>query len=462
MAPPSPPPPAQRRAERRPFRIPPTPGSIRRPPARSAGPQESRRFRQPLADNATASAPGMAASSPPSSPATCRGTTPPRQARSVRASASRPSTSSNRRASPFRPSSTWTRTTRSSPSRWRRRATPTRRRRLAGKRARKPCLEPPVPWLRRRCPRFGSVLVVLVVVAPPDALLVASLGCAIEPLIHAPKIVQPTGIGGVGMVDDAVLQHKGAHAWPFARVGGQVCPAHRGALRGPIGCLARGDGRLVVGDQLLQRLLAPIIVFDAPVALLLLAEPHVEVWIEVAGERRGPGEGPAHALLERLQLRELRPRHSPQHHVMVGQVSCDPVETVRDRRAGGTARLVVGSEHEVVDEQLRAPSEEILQRRAAVVGLEGVVLVDPDPRQLLPLPRHCIAAMRQLLLGLEKVKARREPVFPCSGHVCRHRSSLLRIVASSQARFSPCRSSGRRNTRPSGETTGRWDVHRYG
>jgi hypothetical protein len=31
-----------------------------------------------------------------------------------------------------------------------------------------------------------------------------------------------------------------------------------------------------------------------------------------------------------------------------------------------------------------------------------------------------------------------------------------------QARFSACRFPARPNTRPSGETTGRWDVHRYG
>src|SRR5215510_3673935 len=67
--------------------------------------------------SATASGPGMAASSPPSSRPTCRGTTPRRRATSVRASASTPSTSFSRRASASRPSPTWTRTRRSSPPR---------------------------------------------------------------------------------------------------------------------------------------------------------------------------------------------------------------------------------------------------------------------------------------------------------------------------------------------------------
>ena len=47
---------------------------------------------------------------------------------------------------------------------------------------------------------------------------------------------------------------------------------------------------------------------------------------------------------------------------------------------------VVGPEHEVVDAELRAPSEEVCQRGAPFIGLESVLLVDPDPRQLLDVP----------------------------------------------------------------------------
>src|SRR5712691_10864773 len=72
----------------------------------------------------------------------------------------------------------------------------------------------------------------------------------------------------------------------------------------------------------------------------------------------------------------------------------DTVEPVRDRRAGRTPRRVVGPEHEVVDEELRAPSEEVCQRSARLVGLESILLVDPNPRQLLPPPRQLVAAPR--------------------------------------------------------------------
>src|SRR5438094_5395519 len=46
----------------------------------------------------------------------------------------------SRRASASRPSPTWTRTRRSSPSCWQRRAAPKRQETLAGKLARKPCV----------------------------------------------------------------------------------------------------------------------------------------------------------------------------------------------------------------------------------------------------------------------------------------------------------------------------------
>src|SRR5271165_6292479 len=47
-----------------------------------------------------------------------------------------------------------------------------------------------------------------------------------------------------------------------------------------------------------------------------------------------------------------------------------------------------------VDEELRAPSEEVCQRGAPFIGLESVLFVDPDPRQLLTSPRQLVAVPR--------------------------------------------------------------------
>src|SRR5205823_5936155 len=98
-------------------------------------------------------------------------------------------------------------------------------------------------------------------------------------------------------------------------------------------------------------------------------------------------------------------------------------EPVRDRRAGRTPRRVVGPEHEVVDEELRAPSEEVCQGDVPLVAIESILLVDPNPRQLLPPPRQFVVAPRELLLRLEQLEPRCEPLFTCPGHVLRHRSS---------------------------------------
>jgi len=76
--------------------------------------------------------------------------------------------------------------------------------------------------------------------------------------------------------------------------------------------------------------------------------------------------------------------------------------------------------HEVVDEQLRATVEQLAQRFPAVVGVELVLLVDPDPRQLAALSRQLVAAARQLLLLLEQLDALDEPLLACSHGVLRH------------------------------------------
>src|SRR4051812_3219710 len=53
-----------------------------------------------------------------------------------------------------------------------------------------------------------SALVVLVMAAPPEPLLVAAPGRAVEPLVHAPERVEAARIGGVGVVEGAVFEHE--------------------------------------------------------------------------------------------------------------------------------------------------------------------------------------------------------------------------------------------------------------
>src|SRR5437870_6204303 len=101
------------------------------------------------------------------------------------------------------------------------------------------------------------------------------------------------------------------------------------------------------------------------------------------------------------------------------------VEGVRPGRADRTARRVLGSEHEVIDEELRTPIEEIRQRLRSVVGLEAILLVDRHPRQLSPLARQLVIAAGQLLLASQQLLAGDKPLLARSYLVLRHRVCLL-------------------------------------
>src|SRR5580704_14556977 len=106
---------------------------------------------------------------------------------------------------------------------------------------------------------------IFVVAAPPDARLVASLGGAVEPLVHSPEAIQPARKSGIGVVNDAVLEDERAQARPLAHVGGRIGAGRGRELGDRSGAVSR-PWRLV-----------PVVVFDGSLALLLLGERDVEV-----------------------------------------------------------------------------------------------------------------------------------------------------------------------------------------
>src|SRR5207245_11708169 len=116
----------------------------------------------------------------------------------------------------------------------------------------------------------SSAFLVLVVGAPPDARLLAPLGSAVEPLVHAPEAVQSARVGGIGVVDDTVLEHECTHARSLACVCGYVGSGHGRDL---------GHGALVAAQ--LQRRAAPVVVFEATLALLLFGQLDVEIDVAV-------------------------------------------------------------------------------------------------------------------------------------------------------------------------------------
>src|SRR3954468_21088296 len=67
--------------------------------------------------------------------------------------------------------------------------------------------------------RVPSLVLVFVVTTPPEAILVATEWRPVEPLVHAPEAVQPSRVGRIGVVHDAIVEHECAHAGPFVAVG---------------------------------------------------------------------------------------------------------------------------------------------------------------------------------------------------------------------------------------------------
>ncbi len=66
---------------------------------------------------------------------------------------------------------------------------------------------------------------IFVMTLPPGRAFAAAKRRAVEPLIHAPQCIQSARIGGIGLIDRAVLHRKSAHARPVPHIGGRICAA---------------------------------------------------------------------------------------------------------------------------------------------------------------------------------------------------------------------------------------------
>src|SRR6266849_522643 len=141
------------------------------------------------------------------------------------------------------------------------------------------------PAVAPRQPRLRSALGVLVVAAPPEARLIAPVGCAVEPLVHAPEAVQPARVRRVGVVHDAVLERERAHAGPFVPVG---LPVRTNDAR----CEFVEPGTFLTSRR--PKVHLAEVVLDGSRVPFLLGMRRLEVVVEVAVERRRPGEAPAH------------------------------------------------------------------------------------------------------------------------------------------------------------------------
>src|SRR5438270_6965973 len=92
------------------------------------------------------------------------------------------------------------------------------------------------------------------------------------------------------------------------------------------------------------------------------------------------------------------------------------------RTPGAGAELVIGPEHDVVGEELRAPVEQLGERPLPVLGVELVLLLHRDPGKLTSLLGHPLVELGVLGLELRKFIASRLPFLAGSDLVRGHLS----------------------------------------
>src|SRR5256886_6797362 len=136
--------------------------------------------------------------------------------------------------------------------------------------------------------------------------------------------------------------------------------------------------------------------------------PSAEVDVEVALERRIPRDRPAHSLPVRLDLRDRGAGHQRKGSVAGMQVG-EVADLVDEHRAPVAAGVLVRAEHEVIEEQLPAPFEEIEQLGLAFRPDEDVLLLDVRPRKPAALGGERVPRARGFLLLDEQRVPRRLP-----------------------------------------------------
>src|SRR5712664_3441681 len=139
-------------------------------------------------------------------------------------------------------------------------------------------------------------------------------------------------------------------------------------------------------------------------------EGDVIVKVEIAGDRGDPAKLPAHPLAICLELCDGPARDGDEADIVMLEMLPRAVDLIREQRAAGASLLPIGTEHEVIDDELTASVEQVAERHLAVDTFEDVVLLDLDPGQGPPLLRQAVALARPGLLLRQKRAPRFDPL----------------------------------------------------
>jgi hypothetical protein len=168
-------------------------------------------------------------------------------------------------------------------------------------------------------------------------------GTQIENVVRADQDVEPARVGRIGVEDRTV----------------------------PI-LVERADA----GGFLAREISHLVVVVNLALGRFILREGHVMIAVEVPSVGGHPPEAPAHALPEGLKLGKGRSRDDDHGDVAGGKVRDHAIEMVGDERAVPAAFPPARAEHEVIDDELAAPVEELGERLPAAWRVESIRLLD--------------------------------------------------------------------------------------
>ena len=146
---------------------------------------------------------------------------------------------------------------------------------------------------------------------------------------------------------------------------------------------------------------ASVVVFHSASGELLRREGGLVVVVEIRAVGRHPIELPAHAVLEGFDLGQRRAGYSRERDITLRKMHQRSVSVVYVAGAAGTPFLPLGTEHEVVDDQLASAVEEVGERFLARGRIKDIVLLDLHPGKLAALGGNGVALASELLFARE-------------------------------------------------------------
>src|SRR5262249_48304189 len=144
--------------------------------------------------------------------------------------------------------------------------------------------------------------------------------------------------------------------------------------------------------------------------LLLVVERGSEVVVEPVSARGDPREAPAEPVAIGGELLERRARDRDERDVPGLQVDDIRVEAVGPERATRAALVVLRPGHDVVEDELAPPVEELGEGLPPLRRVEDVLPPDALPREIPLLPAQLVAQPRELFLPGEQRPPRLDPL----------------------------------------------------